>query len=66
MDHVRKRTSKPVMAIVYFSNPDAEKEARGVILKLQEMGIPAFPSIERGALALKNAVDYYRLKGADV
>jgi acyl-CoA synthetase (NDP forming) len=66
VDHVRKRTSKPVMAIVYFSNPDAEKEARGVILKLQEMGIPAFPSIERGALALKNAVDYYRLKGADV
>ena len=66
VNHVRKRTSKPVMAIVYFSNPDAEKEARGVILKLQEMGIPAFPAIERGALALKNAVDYYRLKSADV
>ncbi len=61
-DHVRKRTSKPVMAIVFFYTAEAEKETRNVILRLQEIGVPAFPSIERGACALKNAFDYYQHK----
>ena len=30
--------------------------------KFQEKGIPTFPSIERGAVALKNAFDYYRMR----
>jgi len=50
------------MVIVFFSTPDAERESRDIMLKLQEIGIPAFPSIERGALTLKNALYYYRLK----
>ena len=29
-----------------------------------EKGIPTFPSTERGAFALKNALDYYRLKSS--
>jgi len=66
VNDIKKRALKPVMAIVFFSTPDAEQEARGVMLKLQEIGIPAFPTIERGASALKNALDYYRIKRADV
>lgn len=66
MDGVRKRTHKPVMALVHFSTPDGEPEARRAILRFQEIGIPAFPSIQRGALALKNVLGYYRLKDSGV
>jgi len=62
IDHIKKKTAKPLMVIVFFSTPDAERESRDIMLKLQEIGIPAFPSIERGALTLKNALYYYRLK----
>ena len=57
----KKSTPKLVIAVVYFSTPEAEPEARRVILKFQEMGIPAFSSVQRGARALKSALDYYRL-----
>jgi len=60
LDGLSKATVKPVMTIVYFSNPDATKEAREVITKCQENGIPAFPSIARAAHALKNTLTYYR------
>jgi len=63
MEHIKKKTSKPMIAIVFFSTPDAEKEAREIILKFQEIGIPAFPSIERGAVALRNASNYWRVRG---
>lgn len=62
MDDIKKGTSKPVMALVHFSTPNAEEEARSIIRKLSERGIPAFPSIQRGASALRNALDYYRVK----
>ena len=62
IDDIRKRTSKPVMALVCLSTPDGEEMARQVILKLQERGIPGFPSIQRGALALRNALHYYSLR----
>jgi hypothetical protein len=32
------------------------------IQKFHAKDIPAFPSIQRGAFALKNAFDYYRMK----
>jgi acyl-CoA synthetase (NDP forming) len=60
LDDIKKATQKPVMALVYFSTHNAEEVARGIMLKLREKGIPAFPSVERGARALKNALDYYR------
>ena len=63
MNDLRKRASKPVMVIVFFSTPDGVREARDIMLQFQEIDIPAFPSIERGAFALKNALDYYNLKG---
>jgi len=57
---IRERTSKPVMAVVSCSfNPRDVEQAGTVIQKLQDSGIPAFISLERGAHALKNALDYY-------
>jgi len=64
--HIKERTAKPVMSIVFLYTPDATRETRDVMLKLQEIGIPAFPSIQRGASALRNALDYYRLKNRDL
>lgn len=60
MRHVKESTSKPLMVFVFLHSPDAFNEARDVILRFQEAGIPAFPSIERGARALRNVFDYYR------
>jgi len=62
MEDIKKGTPKPVMALVHFSTPNAEEEARDIILKLRERGIPAFPSIQRGACALRNTLDYYRFR----
>ena len=60
---LHKKTNKPVMAAVYspFSTGGVQ-EARRIIKKLQDNGVPAFTTVERAATALKNALDYYRFK----
>jgi acyl-CoA synthetase (NDP forming) len=66
MADIKERTPKPVMAIIPFATPNEMQRARELTKQFQERGIPAFPSIERGALALRNALDYYSFKsGAD-
>ena len=62
---MRKSTPKPVMAIVPFVTPEELKETRDATRKFQTMGVPAFSSMERGARALKNVLDYYRFKNGD-
>jgi acetyl-CoA synthetase (ADP-forming) len=57
--HIKDRTTKPVMVLIFVHTPDASREKREIISRYQEIGIPAFPSIERGVLALKNALDYH-------
>jgi acyl-CoA synthetase (NDP forming) len=57
---IKNGISKQVMAIVAFSGPDEMRTAREATKKFQKQGIPAFPSMERGARALKNTMDYYR------
>ncbi|UCB42301.1 MAG: CoA-binding protein [Dehalococcoidales bacterium] len=59
--HIKERTAKPVMVFVFLFTPDADREKRDIIFRYQEIGIPAFPSIERGVIALKNALDYHHL-----
>ncbi|UCH51156.1 MAG: CoA-binding protein [Chloroflexota bacterium] len=54
-----KNQSKPLIAMVFLHTPDASREVGVIIKKLQERSITAFPSIPRGARALKNAFDYY-------
>jgi len=62
LGNIREKSPKPVMAIVSFSTPEEMRRARETTLQLQERAVPAFPSIERGARALKNVLDYYRHK----
>jgi acetyltransferase len=61
---LHKMTDKPVLAAVYspFSSGGVQ-EARRIIKKLQEGGVPAFSTIERAAKALRNAIGYYRFRG---
>jgi len=62
---VRKRADKPVMALVPMSiSPGEAEQASATIEKLQKSGIASFFSMERGAVALKKALEYYRMKTA--
>ena len=62
MATIRKRTPKPVMAILGFSPPEAWQETRDAVQRFREGGIPTFFTLERGAGALKNTLDYYNQK----
>ena len=59
---IRQRTPKPVAVILGFQSPEAVQAAREVAQRFREGGIPTFISLERGAKALKNALEYYVLK----
>jgi len=59
---VKGETSKPVLAVLPYYNPEEMAEARETIPRFQEGGIPVFPTLERGAAALKNVLEYYRLR----
>ncbi|MBU4315798.1 MAG: CoA-binding protein [Proteobacteria bacterium] len=59
LDAIRKSSPKPLITAVFLQTPDAQREVREVMFKLQNLGIPAFPSVQRAATALKNALDYY-------
>jgi acyl-CoA synthetase (NDP forming) len=59
---MRNRTSKPVMAILGFFAQEDIQETKDLVQKLHDGSIPTFPSVERGARALRNALDYYRIK----
>jgi acyl-CoA synthetase (NDP forming) len=59
LDNIKKKSSKPLLVVSMLYNPDAEKEIKDIRFNLQGMGIPVFPSFERCALALKNALNYY-------
>ncbi|MFC1965423.1 CoA-binding protein [Chloroflexota bacterium] len=60
---IRKGTSKPVMSIIPYVTPNEMDRAKRVAQELQEGGVPSFSTMERGARALRNALDYYVLKG---
>ena len=62
MSEIRQRNSKPVMAIVSYSTSAGMRRAREITQQFQKKGIPAFPSMKRGAFALRKALDYYRFK----
>ena len=56
---IKERTPKPVMVVAPFSAPEEMRRGREIGKKYQARSIPVFASIERGARALKNALDYY-------
>ncbi|MBN1380973.1 MAG: CoA-binding protein [Deltaproteobacteria bacterium] len=62
---MRNSTSKPVAAILSYSfSAEYMEKAQTLIKKLQDGGIPTFVSLERGALALKKTLEYYRSKNS--
>lgn len=60
----RDKKKKPVMSIIASSNLEDLKIAAEASQKFHEKGIPVFPSIERGARAMKNVYDYYTMKSS--
>ncbi len=64
MANIRKRTPKPVVSIISFSSPEEMRKAGKITQKFQDNNVPAFPSVRRGARALKNALDYYGFKSS--
>jgi len=65
MTSIRKRSPKPVMAILSCAfSPGEVEEAGNILKKFQEGGVPTFIALERGARALRNALDYYSLKNS--
>ncbi|MGA8848438.1 MAG: CoA-binding protein [Dehalococcoidia bacterium] len=65
MAEIREMSLKPVLAIVPYSTPEEMQRATDLTQRFQEKAIPSFESIERGARALKNALDYYSFKSSD-
>lgn len=64
---IRQKTPKPVVAILTWSfSPEEVQQARDVIQKFQNGGVPTFIALERGAFALRKALDYYNLKNGSV
>jgi acyl-CoA synthetase (NDP forming) len=60
LTEIRKRSAKPVAVCLAFMSADTAAGSKEVADKLLEGGIPTFASLDRGARALKNALDYYR------
>ncbi len=62
---IRAKTSKPVLAVLPFAMPEEMAEARQMIPRFQEGGVPVFPTAERAAVALRNALDHHRRHAVD-
>jgi acyl-CoA synthetase (NDP forming) len=60
---LQEKTLKPVVAVVSAPfTTGAVQEARRIMKKLQENGIPGFVNIERAATALRHAIEYHRYR----
>jgi acetate---CoA ligase (ADP-forming) len=59
---LRKQTDKPIISIINYHSMEELPVVKEAVLKFQERGIPTFPSIERGAKALRNTFEYYRMR----
>ena len=63
---IKKTTSKPMMAIQpSYSAPEHVQRAIDLAQKLQDSGIATFDTPERGARALRNALNHYQLKSCN-
>jgi acyl-CoA synthetase (NDP forming) len=59
---VKKTSAKPFAVTFSFYAPDREELVKNGTERLLKAGIPVFPSIERGAVAMRNAWRYYSSK----
>lgn len=61
---IKNKTTKPVMSIITTSYSSEEiEQSKNIMQKLQGSGIPVFISLERGAFALRKALDYANKRG---
>ena len=65
LTELRGRTQKPVAVVLGHYSPDSVNETRGVAERLRDGGVPMFVSVERGARAIRNALEYHRMRPAD-
>jgi acyl-CoA synthetase (NDP forming) len=63
---LKRKTDKPIISIINYHSMEELPVVQEAVMKFQKRGIPTFPSIERGAKALKNAFEYYRLRNTVV
>lgn len=59
---LRKRTAKPISVIISTGMSDQSMDLRQAAVKLRDIGVPAFFSLDGGALALRNALDFYEYR----
>ena len=65
MIDIKQKTPKPVMAILSWAfSPGDVQQAGDITRSLQDGGVPAFTALERGAFALRKALDYHNLKNS--
>jgi acyl-CoA synthetase (NDP forming) len=58
---MKQKTEKPILSIISLAFAPGDVEQAGKVMKeLQDSGIPVFTSLERGALALRKALDYHK------
>ncbi|MDY6842676.1 MAG: CoA-binding protein [Thermodesulfobacteriota bacterium] len=62
MIELRENTLKPLIVIIPTSTLEELERLADVTKKLQDGNIPTFPTFERGARALRNALDYYNFR----
>ncbi len=62
---IKKRKPKPVMSIIHCSSsPEDIRQVNDMAQKLRDGGIPSFTTVERGARALRNSLEYYRFRNS--
>jgi acyl-CoA synthetase (NDP forming) len=64
MSDLRKENKKPVMTILTYATAEEMMASQDIVEMFQDEGVPVLPSVKRGAFALSNALEYYRLKSA--
>ncbi|MCH8108924.1 MAG: CoA-binding protein [Chloroflexi bacterium] len=64
MKSAKDKTGKPAVAILFSPDPYGDGEIlKELDLRLQESGIPSYPTYERAALSIKKVSEYYRFQG---
>jgi acyl-CoA synthetase (NDP forming) len=59
LEDLRKRTAKPMSVIISTGLSDQSMDFRNTAVKLRDVGVPAFFSLDSGALALRNVLGFY-------
>jgi len=63
LNDLRKRTTKPISVIINTGMSDNTLDIRHAAVKLRDIGVPAFFSLDSGAQALRNAFSFHGFRG---